>query len=554
MLCFQMRHDGWRDDLIKKIRVWCLYRVSAKKQVSTDDDIPMQKSACREFVNTKSNWEITNELYEKGVSGWSKKAVDRGEMNLIRAGAIKKEFDVLLVFMNDRLGRREDETPFVVQFLIEQGVEVWSVQEGQTKIEHHVDKLMNFITFWQSAGESKKTSIRSREGKKESSEKGYFQGGSAPYGYKIIETDQPHWKVKDRMLKELAIDEDEAELVKLIFSMYTDKHMGARKIVDYLNENGYRTRKDYYYVATTIQRILQNPVYIGKKRFVGFDGKEGDTQAYNEKLRIVSDDVFNMAQQIRKSRTDKPKKQDKTEIPLAGKLMFSGLAFCKYCEKKLYANYRYDKVKDKKTNKIYTVISYRYQCSMDYGKIRGNHQQSIFGAIKYDEMAIKKIKQIFSKLDLKSYIEISVKQKKKQITQKEKNIKVLEKEINGYKKQLAKLNSEIVMSLMGESNFKPEQLSSAISGTEEQLQNATVILNNLLEEIMKERDNYSDTNYIANELNDWESKFDNADNDLKKAMLSRVIHNIYLGKDEVRIRLNLALHECLGNLEGISVK
>lgn len=526
---------------IKKLRVWCLYRVSAKKQVSVDDDIPMQRNTCREFVNTKPNWEITNELYEKGVSGWSKKAVDRDEMNLIRAGAIKNEFDILLVFMLDRLGRREDETPLVVQFLIEHGVEVWSVLEGQTKIEQHVDLLLNYIHFWQSAGESKKISLRTRAGKKESSELGNYQGGTPPYGYKVIETDKPHWKIKDKMTKELAIDEDEVEIVKQTFSMYTDKHMGARKIVNYLNENGYRTRKNYFFSVVTIQRILQNPVYIGKKRFVGFDGKEGDTQAYNEKLRIVSDDIFNRAQQIRKSRTDKQRKQDKTGIPLAGKLMFSGLAYCQYCGTKLQGNYRYSKVKDKKTKKVYTVITYRYQCSMDYGKTKGNHQQSIFGALKYDEMAIKKIKQILLKLDLESFIGISVEQKKKLIIQKEKNIKVLEKEIDRYKKQLAKLNNEIVNSLMGESKFKPEQLSSAIARIEEQMQNAAETLKNILEEIRVERNYYIDAENVTN-FKGWESKFDNADNDLKKAMLSKVIDKIYLGKDEVRIRLNLALH------------
>jgi len=31
-------------------RVWCLYRVSTKGQVNVDEDIPMQKNACYEFV------------------------------------------------------------------------------------------------------------------------------------------------------------------------------------------------------------------------------------------------------------------------------------------------------------------------------------------------------------------------------------------------------------------------------------------------------------------------------------------------------------------------
>ncbi|RKJ68599.1 recombinase family protein, partial [Butyricicoccus sp. 1XD8-22] len=375
-----------------KKRVWCLYRVSGKKQVSTEDDIPMQRNACREFVNSKPDWEITNELYEKGVSGWKKKAKDRDEMNEIRDAAINKKFDVLLVFLYDRLGRREDETPVVLQFLLKQGIEVWSVNEGQRKIESHIDKLLNYISFWQSDGESQKTSIRARESKKQLSEQGYFQGGIAPIGYKIVETDRPHWKVKDRFEKELVVDEVEAEIVKLVYSLYIEKHMGYRKIVDYLNINGYRTRDGKLFGVPTINRMLENPVYIGKKRYKGFDGNEGDTQPYNEKLRIISDDVFKMAQQIRKSRKEKLHDQEKSGIPLAGKLMFSGIAYCKYCGSKLSSNYLYRKQKYNGKEDYYTNTVYRYRCPLNKGKHNCNHEQNIWGSKKYDNIIIKQVK------------------------------------------------------------------------------------------------------------------------------------------------------------------
>ena len=49
-------------------RVYTLYRVSTVGQVD-HDDIPMQRIACREFVQAQAGWEIVKELYEKGVSG-----------------------------------------------------------------------------------------------------------------------------------------------------------------------------------------------------------------------------------------------------------------------------------------------------------------------------------------------------------------------------------------------------------------------------------------------------------------------------------------------------
>ena len=48
-----------------------------------------------------------------------------------RKGKQYYEESVLLVYMFDRLGRRDDETPFVVERFVKQGIEVWSSQEGQ---------------------------------------------------------------------------------------------------------------------------------------------------------------------------------------------------------------------------------------------------------------------------------------------------------------------------------------------------------------------------------------------------------------------------------------
>ena len=48
-------------------------------------------------------------------------------------------------------------------------------------------------------------------------------------------------------------------------------------------------------------------------------------------------------------------------------------------------------------------------------------------------------------------------------------------------------------------------------------------------------------NYLANELENWEQKFNEADDDLKKAMLSRIINKVYLGKNEIEIDLNILL-------------
>ena len=520
-------------------RAWCLYRVSKKQQVSTDDDIPMQRNSCHEFVKNKP-WIITNELYEKGVSGWAKTVNERDEMAALKQGALNKEFDVLLVFMLDRLGRREDETPVMVNFLIQNGIEVWSVKEGQRKIESHIDKLLNYISFWQSDGESQKTSIRVKEAKKQLSELGYFQGGSAPIGYKIVETDEPHWKNKERLFKELAPDDDESIIIKLIFNLYVNKHMGYRKIVDYLYDNGYRNRDGKVFVVSTIQRILSNPIYIGLKRY---KNAVGGTQPFNEKLRIISDELFYQAEQIRNNRSSSLKEQDKSSIPRTGKLLFSGLAYCKYCGSKLTPNYLYRNSKYSNKDGFYKNAIYRYKCPLNKGKSYCDHQQNIWGGKKFDTLIINKIKIILSQFELRSFLDTSKNMNSELLKLKERNVYNLEKEHSTLTKQYEKLKLEIGKTLIGESSFTAEQLSGAINVIEKQIEEKLSQINSLNEELEKERENYSDVNYLANELENWEQKFNEADDDLKKAMLSRIINKVFLGKNEVEIELNIWLSD-----------
>ena len=101
-------------------RVFCLYRVSTKGQVD-HNDIPMQRIECRKFAEQKG-WTIVSEETELGVSGYKVSAEKRDKLQLAKAAAEKHQIDVLLVFMFDRLGRREDETPFVVEWFVKQGV------------------------------------------------------------------------------------------------------------------------------------------------------------------------------------------------------------------------------------------------------------------------------------------------------------------------------------------------------------------------------------------------------------------------------------------------
>lgn len=178
-----------------KNRAYCLYRVSTLGQVEKDD-IPMQKQLCREFAEEKG-WSIVKELFEKGVSGYKVSAKDRDAIQEIQRDALAGKFDILLVFMFDRLGRRDDETPFVVEWFVKNNIEVWSAMEGQQRFDSHIDKLMNYIRYWQASGESLKTSVRVKTRLSQLTEEGLYTGGSIPFGYCL----EKRGRVNKRSLK-----------------------------------------------------------------------------------------------------------------------------------------------------------------------------------------------------------------------------------------------------------------------------------------------------------------------------------------------------------------
>ena len=194
-------------------RVRCLYRVSSLKQLDKND-IPMQRIECKKFIDTMTDWFLDKEYIEKGVSGYNKKLEDRDVLQEIKRDALNKEFDVLLVFMFDRLGRRDDETPFIVEWFNKQGIEIWSTQEGQQKFDSRADKLMNYIRYWQSGGESEKTSIRVRTKQRQMIEEGINITAVPPYGYKMVKTGIFTKRGVER--KTYEIIPTEAEVVKIL--------------------------------------------------------------------------------------------------------------------------------------------------------------------------------------------------------------------------------------------------------------------------------------------------------------------------------------------------
>ena len=376
-------------------RVYCLYRVSGKGQLdireNAEDDIPMQKNACHRYKEYHDDWEIVTEFQEKGVSGFKVSADDRDELQKLLHAAEKKEFDVLLVYKLDRLGRIESETPFIVQAFINLGIEVWSTVEGQSRLDSHVDHLINYIHFWQAAGESKNTSIRVTERMEQLTEQGYYTGGTVSYGYRLVDNGRKN--KKDLPVFDLQIDEQEAEMIKTIFNLTVQLSMGSYRVAEQLNKKGLRTHNGTKFQCNTINRILKNELYIG---YIVNGKKRSEHLPY---LQIIDDKTFAQAQTILSKRKKVNESKNQITAVTKGNVLLSGFIFCAHCGGRMTPE-RYKDRYVRKDGTEYTVDEMKYCCYHKRRKLCECDGQTTYKASIIDDAVSELIKSIFLKIKI----------------------------------------------------------------------------------------------------------------------------------------------------------
>src|SRR5213078_284146 len=86
--------------------------------------------------------------------------------------------------------------------------------------------------------------------------RGGWLGGTVPWGYRV-----------NRDTGFLEVNPDEAPLVPIIFDLYFDRRMGARGIVNWLNQRGHRTRGGKPWSFNLVFTILRNRSYLGEVPF-----------------------------------------------------------------------------------------------------------------------------------------------------------------------------------------------------------------------------------------------------------------------------------------------
>lgn len=91
---------------------------------------------------------------------------------------------------------------------------------------------------------------------------GNYLGSKPPYGYdKIVIIENK------RKCPTLAINEEEANIVRMIFNAYVNENVGTSTIANRLNKLQIKSPQGNMFTAEAVRDILENPHYIGKVRW-----------------------------------------------------------------------------------------------------------------------------------------------------------------------------------------------------------------------------------------------------------------------------------------------
>lgn len=273
--------------------------------------------------------------YADTISGY--KFEERDELNnlLNEIRENPKLYDCIYISEISRLGRKPRNTRNIIEELIDLKVPIYVQSLNQRTIDEKGERngyisvslqLMLEIADMEAAT----FKLRSRSGRIQKVKEGKVGGGKYyPYGYK---------KGAD---KYLVIDEEEIEVIKKIFNLYSDG-FGIRAISHILNAEEIPTRSkksfpDQNFNYNTpkkgekviwsdkqIHDIIRNPIYKGKRRFLG--------ELYDAPS-IVSEELFDRCNYTLKNKSNRNSYKEYIYL-------FKGIMTCGVCGRNYVGRYK----------------------------------------------------------------------------------------------------------------------------------------------------------------------------------------------------------------------
>ena len=226
-------------------------RVCAYARVSTDkdDQANSYESQCKyftEYIQQHNDWDFAGIYADEGITGTSTKKRENFRRMIIDAenGLI----DLILTKEVSRFARNTVDTLTFTRELKKRGIYVIFLNDN-INTQDNDGELRLSIMATIAQDESRKTSERVKWGQKRRMEQGVVFGrdmlGYAVRGGKLY------------------LNEDEAEIVRLIFHKFTDEGKGTHVIARELREAGIRPMRVKEWSNTVILRLLRNEKYVG---------------------------------------------------------------------------------------------------------------------------------------------------------------------------------------------------------------------------------------------------------------------------------------------------
>jgi len=297
-------------------------RVTQEESIKTDLSIPNQIARAQEIAGTRgwANFQIYVE--PKHVSGelWiDKRPALKRLVEDIFAGRVTR----VCARHTDRLWRTAEIQSKLLPILRNHSVELWDyAHQLDYKSAHGRFSLQ--VLGAASELEVNLTAERIREMKRGKAQKGKPGGGPPPFGYtsqsrRILELRAAGYSADEAYTKACIefpigkcwyIDEKEAQIVRLIFELYTahEYRFGSKRVAQHLNKHGHRTRHGYAWLANYVRRIVDNPAYAG---FTSYDEAAYEQRVPSQRPRhhqtlfpgehqaIITPDLWKQAQEIK---------------------------------------------------------------------------------------------------------------------------------------------------------------------------------------------------------------------------------------------------------------
>lgn len=371
-------------------------------------------------------------------------------------------------------------------------------------------------------------------------EQGCFTGGICPYGYKFVKSGRLN--KKKQPVNDLAIDEEEAEVVRTIFEYAEIWGFGSQRIANRLYERGIKNRSGANWHPSSIRGMLKNRLYTGYLQ-------NGEAWAEKPELAIISKETFEKVAEMMEVRSRKNEATRSAPKNTKGNSLLSGMVFCGHCGRRLCVT---TSGKGRKKKDGHDTLRTRYTCqskSRSHGDCDG---QTGYTVEKLDKMVEAVILSLFKRVEKMSKSEIvSNSFKRSQDAQKV----LLQKVKRDYEKaedELHKLKAEVVKAITGNSSFTPELLNSIIEDKERECQQLQEAYRSAEQDIKAAEARLATMSRQYDDLLEWSAAYQNATMPAKKMIVSHLIERVDVFRGyKLKIKLNITVEQFLNGLNEI---